>query len=184
MMRLLDLYRHTDPALARASRSAWAWRRSRAFRPSPTRSRSPARPVRVRRCAPISRRIRGRHGKFLAPDGPHRSARLRRLGHHADEGAINNDKLAAPGRSMVRWPRSRPWVRPGARTTVVVVVTEFLAAPPASTAPKAPITAPPRSRSSGAAPLKVAAWSRIGRASSRSNCRTTATSLPPTCAPW
>ena len=83
LMRLLDLYRHTDPALARVleERMGLAAIARAGGMDQPGSNRAAGR--RRRRCAPISRESAGTAAKFLARAGrpAHRRARLRRLGH-------------------------------------------------------------------------------------------------------
>ena len=142
-MRLLDLYRHTDPALARAleeriglaaiARAGGMDRREQAGRGR----RAPG------RCAPISPKSAGHGGQISRAAGrpAHRRARLRRLGH-ARRRRRRERAAREPARRARRRhcrDRDRAWARPGARPSSPSSPSS--AAPRASTAPTAPTTA-------------------------------------------
>ena len=145
MMRLLDLYRHTDPALARvleeriglaaiarAGGMARAERRPAGRRPALAQVRA------------YFAEAAGTAAKFLARAGrpAHRRARLRRLGHPRQRGRDQRPaRRRCSARSTARSRRSRrTWARPGARPSSPSSPSS--AAPRASTAPTAPTTAP------------------------------------------
>jgi uncharacterized protein (DUF1501 family) len=124
MLRLLDLYRHTDPALARAleervSLAAIAGAGSAAKSEPP---KGPAQQVRA-----YFAEAAGTAAKFLAqPDGPRIGAlAFDGWDTHADEGALNGRLAALLGAldgalAAVETNMGAAW-----RETVVAVVTEF-----------------------------------------------------------
>ncbi len=150
-IRSLPACSRTVPS-SRPSSMRATWRKSRAARLQP-------------RCAPISAEAAGNAAKFLAqPDGPRVGAlALDGWDTHVNEGIATgrlsqllgalDDALAAVKTNMgagmegYRRGRSPP----------------SSAAPPISTAPTAPITAPRRWRCSSAARSRAAASSPIGR---------------------
>ena len=158
MMRLLDLYRHTDPALARVLEERLGL--AAIARAGGMDGRAAARGRGgTRRCAPISPKSAGTAAKFLArPDGPRIGAlAFDGWDTHANEGAIERAarQAARRARRRHRGGRDRRWARPGARPSSPSSPSS--AAPRASTAPRAPTTAPPRWRCSPAARSRAAA---------------------------
>ena len=151
VMRLLDLYRHTDPALARALEERIdlaAIARAGGLSMRPRRSPACTRPQGSRRGgARLFRRSGRRRGKIHGTRrrSARRRARLRRLGHPRRR----RRRQRAPGaccsaRSTARWRRSKAaWARRGRRPPSPSSPSS--AAPRASTAPTAPITARRRS---------------------------------------
>jgi uncharacterized protein (DUF1501 family) len=126
MMRLLDLYRHTDPALARALEErmglaaiagAGGGQKSEQ-KPQP----GPAAQVRA-----YFAESAGMAAKFLAqPDGPRIGAlAFDGWDTHADEGALNGRLAALLGALDGALAAIETNMGPAWRDTVVVVVTEF-----------------------------------------------------------
>jgi uncharacterized protein (DUF1501 family) len=127
MMRLLDLYRHTDPALARALEermglAAIAGVGGAAGKPDQKPQPGPAAQVRA-----YFAESAGMAAKFLAqPDGPRIGAlAFDGWDTHADEGALNGRLSALLGAldgalAAIETNMGQAW-----RDTVVVVVTEF-----------------------------------------------------------
>ena len=128
VMRLLDLYRHTDPALARVLEERMglaAIARAGGMDGRARRTRSRAAPP--RRCAPISPKSAGAAAKFLArPDGPRIGAlAFDGWDTHANEGALDGRLAALLGAldgaiAAIETNMGDAW-----RETVVAVITEF-----------------------------------------------------------
>ncbi|HEY6258112.1 MAG TPA: DUF1501 domain-containing protein [Xanthobacteraceae bacterium] len=124
MMRLLDLYRHTDPALARALEERMGLAAiagvggAKPDKPPP----GPAAQVRA-----YFAESAGMAAKFLAqPDGPRIGAlAFDGWDTHADEGAMNGRLAALLGALDGALAAIETNMGPAWRDTVVVVVTEF-----------------------------------------------------------
>ena len=161
--RLLDLYRHTDPALARALEervglTAIARAGGMADEMAPPKPGQPRPGGGAAQVKAYFAEAAGAAGKFMGrPDGPRIGAlAFDGWDTHADEGALSgrlatllgalDGALAAIEHGMGP-PGARPWLRSSPN----------LAAPHASTAPTAPTTAPPRSRCSPAVQSRAAA---------------------------
>ena len=130
MMRLLDLYRHTDPALRARARGAHAARRDRARRRHGRRAGEQARRPAggIAQVRAYFAEAAGAAAKFLArPDGPRVGAlAFDGWDTHVNEGAVQG-RLADAARRARRRDRGdrdqhgrRPGARPWSR-----VVTEF-----------------------------------------------------------
>ena len=107
MTRLLDLYRHTDPTLARVLEERIGPRRDRARRRhgrmAPTEGRR-CRRASPRRCAPISpRRPARRRSSSRAPDGP----RIGALAFDGWDTHVNEGADQRPARDAARRARRR-----------------------------------------------------------------------------
>ncbi len=126
MMRLLDLYRHTDPALARALEErlglAAIAGAGGATKSDPKPQPGPAAQVRA-----YFAESAGMAAKFLAqPDGPRIGAlAFDGWDTHADEGALNGRLAALLGALDGALAAIETNMGPAWRETVVVVVTEF-----------------------------------------------------------
>jgi uncharacterized protein (DUF1501 family) len=126
MMRLLDLYRHTDPALARALEERMGLAAiagaGGASRPDQKPQPGPAAQVRA-----YFAESAGMAAKFLAqPDGPRIGAlAFDGWDTHADEGALNGRLAALLGALDGALAAIETNMGPAWRDTVVVVVTEF-----------------------------------------------------------
>ena len=155
LMRLLDLYRHTDPALARALEERMglaAIARAGGMDQPPAPGNQP-RPAGTAQVRAYFAEAAGTAAKFLArADGP----RIGALAFDGWDTHVNEGARPAGGsrtcsaRSTARSRRSRPtWARPGARPWSRSSPSS--AAPRASTAPTAPTTAPRPWRCSPAA---------------------------------
>ena len=162
-MRLLDLYRHTDPTLARALEERIGSRRHRARRRHGARRRSRtgtrAQAAGIAQVRAYFAEAAGAAAKFLAQRRrpARRRARVRRLGH-----ARQRRRGQRPARDPARRARRRDrgdrdqhgrgLARDRGRRS-----SPNSAAPRASTAPTAPITAPPPSRCWSAARSRAGA---------------------------
>jgi uncharacterized protein (DUF1501 family) len=131
MMRLLDLYRHTDPALARALEermglAAIAGAGGPA-KPDQKPQPGPAAPGPAAQVRAYFAESAGMAAKFLAqPDGPRIGAlAFDGWDTHADEGAINGRLAALLGALDGAFAAIETNMGPAWRDTVVVVVTEF-----------------------------------------------------------
>ena len=160
VQRLLDLYRHTDVKLASvleddAKLTAIEHLGDMAQKPG-----GPG-PAQVRA---YFAEVAGAAAKFLAqPDGPRVGAlALDGWDTHSNEGIAQGRLSQLLGALDAALAAVETNMGPAWRDTVVALVTES-AAPPASTAPKAPTTAPQRWRFSPAARSKAAVSSPIGR---------------------
>src|SRR5580704_17396122 len=126
MMRLLDLYRHTDPALARAleERMGLAAIAGAGGASKPDQKPQPGPAAQVRAYFAESA---GMAAKFLAqPDGPRIGAlAFDGWDTHADEGALNGRLAALLGALDGALAAIETNMGPAWRDTVVVVVTEF-----------------------------------------------------------
>jgi uncharacterized protein (DUF1501 family) len=126
MMRLLDLYRHTDPALARAleERMGLAAIAGAGGATKPDQKPQPGPAAQVRAYFAESA---GMAAKFLAqPDGPRIGAlAFDGWDTHADEGALNGRLAALLGALDGALAAIETNMGPAWRDTVVVVVTEF-----------------------------------------------------------
>jgi uncharacterized protein (DUF1501 family) len=124
MTRLLDLYRHTDPALARAleERMGLAAIAGGAAKSDQKPQPGPAAQVRA-----YFAESAGMAAKFLAqPDGPRIGAlAFDGWDTHADEGALNGKLAALLGALDGALAAIETNMGPAWRDTVVVVVTEF-----------------------------------------------------------
>ncbi len=171
LMRLLDLYRHTDPALARVLEERMglaAIARAGGMEPGAPNAQPRGAAAAGAR---LFRRIGRRRGE-ASWRGPTGRASAR-------SPSTAGTPTPTKARSTAGWPRcsarstapsrrSRPtWARLGARPSSASSPSS--AAPRASTAPTAPTMAPPRSRSWPAARSRAAAWSPIGRACSEAD---------------
>ena len=125
-MRLLDLYRHTDPALARAleERMGLAAIAGAGGHAKPGQKPQPGPAAQVRAYFAESA---GMAAKFLAqPDGPRIGAlAFDGWDTHADEGAVNGRLAALLGALDGALAAIETNMGPAWRDTVVVVVTEF-----------------------------------------------------------
>jgi uncharacterized protein (DUF1501 family) len=135
MMRLLDLYRHTDPALARALEErmglaaiagAGGPANKSDQKPQPG-GPGPGAPGAAAQVRAYFAESAGMAGKFLAqPDGPRIGAlAFDGWDTHADEGAINGRLAALLGALDGALAAIESNMGPAWRDTVVVVVTEF-----------------------------------------------------------
>jgi uncharacterized protein (DUF1501 family) len=131
MMRLLDLYRHTDPALARALEErmglaaiAGAGGMGKSDQKQPLGAAAPAAGAQVRAYFAESA---GMAAKFLAgPDGPRIGAlAFDGWDTHADEGVLNGKLATLLGALDGALAAIETNMGPAWRETVVVVVTEF-----------------------------------------------------------
>jgi uncharacterized protein (DUF1501 family) len=126
MMRLLDLYRHTDPALARAleERMGLAAIAGAGGAAKSDQKPQPGPAAQVRAYFAESA---GMAAKFLAqPDGPRIGAlAFDGWDTHADEGAVNGRLAALLGALDGALAAIETNMGPAWRDTVVVVVTEF-----------------------------------------------------------
>jgi uncharacterized protein (DUF1501 family) len=126
MMRLLDLYRHTDPALGRAleERMGLAAIAGAGGASKPDQKPQPGPAAQVRAYFAESA---GMAAKFLAqPDGPRIGAlAFDGWDTHADEGALNGRLAALLGALDGALAAIETNMGPAWRDTVVVVVTEF-----------------------------------------------------------
>jgi uncharacterized protein (DUF1501 family) len=126
LMRLLDLYRHTDPALARAleERMDLAAIAGAGGASKPGQKPQPGPGAQVRAYFAESA---GMAAKFLAqPDGPRIGAlAFDGWDTHADEGAVNGRLAALLGALDGALAAIETNMGPAWRDTVVVVVTEF-----------------------------------------------------------
>jgi uncharacterized protein (DUF1501 family) len=127
MMRLLELYRHTDPALARALEeriglAAIAKAGGAKAEPPPQAPKGPAQPLRA-----YFVEAAGTAGKFLAqPEGPRIGAlAFDGWDTHADEGALNGRLATLLGALDGALAAIETSMGPAWRETVVLVVTEF-----------------------------------------------------------
>jgi uncharacterized protein (DUF1501 family) len=136
IMRLLDLYRHTDPALARVleERLGLATIARAGGMDAGPDGTAPARPAGGQGAAPGAAQVRayfadsaGAAAKFLArPDGPRIGAlAFDGWDTHADEGALNGRLAALLGAldgaiAAIETNMGAAW-----RETVVAVITEF-----------------------------------------------------------
>ncbi len=188
-MRLLELYRHTDPTLARVLEDRLglaAIVRASGMADNPD-DNAPA--VQVGGIAQVRAYFAdaaGAAAKFLATPGGPRIGALALDGWdtHVNEGAVNGrlaDLLGALDGAIaaIKTNMGEAWSE-----TVVALITEFGRTARMSTATKAPITAPGRSRCSPAGRSRAAASSPIGRASRKAiSTRSAISRPPPTCAP-
>jgi uncharacterized protein (DUF1501 family) len=135
MMRLLDLYRHTDPALARALEErmglaaiagAGGPANKSDQKPQPG-GPGPGAPGAAAQVRAYFAESAGMAGKFLAqPDGPRIGAlAFDGWDTHADEGALNGRLAALLGALDGALAAIESNMGPAWRDTVVVVVTEF-----------------------------------------------------------
>ena len=127
LMRLLDLYRHTDPALARALEERMGLAGNRARRRH-GRDRAAARRRVAAQVRAYFAESAGTAAKFLAraERSAHRRARLRRLGHprrRRRDSAGGSRRCSA--RSTARIAAVETEMGEAWRETVVAVVTEF-----------------------------------------------------------
>jgi uncharacterized protein (DUF1501 family) len=124
MMRLLDLYRHTDPALARALEERMGLAAIAGVGGMAKSEQKPGPAAQVRAYFAESA---GMAAKFLAqPDGPRIGAlAFDGWDTHADEGALNGRLAALLGALDGALAAIETNMGPAWRDTVVVVVTEF-----------------------------------------------------------
>jgi uncharacterized protein (DUF1501 family) len=136
MMRLLDLYRHTDPALARAIEAHMGLEAIAGAKPAPapmavsgnpkadlkTPAKGPAQQVRT-----FFAESAGTAAKFLAQqDGPRVGAMaFDGWDTHADEGALNGRLATLLGALDGALAAIKTNMGPAWRDTAVIVVTEF-----------------------------------------------------------
>ena len=151
-MRLLDLYHHTDPELARVLEArvglAAMARDGGMDAMTPTDGNRPTATGFAAQVRAYFAEAAGTAAKFLArPDGPRVGAlAFNGWDTHINEGADRRPArdTARRARRRARGGRERAWARPGARPWSRSSPSS--AAPRASTAPTAPTTAPARSR--------------------------------------
>jgi uncharacterized protein (DUF1501 family) len=126
MMRLLDLYRHTDPALARALEERMGLA-AIAGAGGGQKSEQKPQPGPVAQVRAYFAESAGMAAKFLAqPDGPRIGAlAFDGWDTHADEGALNGRLAALLGALDGALAAIETNMGPAWRDTVVVVVTEF-----------------------------------------------------------
>jgi uncharacterized protein (DUF1501 family) len=126
MMRLLDLYRHTDPALARALEERMGLA-AIAGVGGPAKSDQKPQPGPAAQVRAYFAESAGMAAKFLAqPDGPRIGAlAFDGWDTHADEGALNGRLAALLGALDGALAAIETNMGPAWRDTVVVVVTEF-----------------------------------------------------------
>jgi uncharacterized protein (DUF1501 family) len=126
MLRLLDLYRHTDPALARALEERMGLA-AIAGAGAPAKSDQKPQPGPAAQVRAYFAESAGMAAKFLAqPDGPRIGAlAFDGWDTHADEGALNGKLAALLGALDGALAAIETNMGPAWRDTVVVVVTEF-----------------------------------------------------------
>jgi uncharacterized protein (DUF1501 family) len=175
LSRLLDLYRHTDPALARAleERGALAAIARGDMASGAPKLTGPYAGVRM-----YFNEAASAAAKFMAMD---------RASARSPSMAGTRTPMRAPrmdgcrrcwARSTARWRQSKAaWAMPG--KTRRLPSSPSSGARRGSTAPRAPITAPRRSPCSPVARCAAAVWWRTGPASSRARCMMAAISGRP-----
>jgi uncharacterized protein (DUF1501 family) len=126
-MRLLDLYRHTDPALARALEERLGLAAIAGAGGVPAKSDQKPQPGPAAAVRAYFAESAGMAAKFLAqPDGPRIGAlAFDGWDTHADEGALNGRLAALLGALDGALAAIETNMGPAWRDTVVVVVTEF-----------------------------------------------------------
>jgi uncharacterized protein (DUF1501 family) len=134
LMRLLDLYRHSDPAMARALEERIglaAIARAGGIATAPAKATTgvgaPAAPSPAAQVRGYFAEAAGSAAKFMArPDGPRVGAlAFDGWDTHADEGAVNGRLAALLGALDGAFAAIETGMGPAWRDTVVAVVTEF-----------------------------------------------------------
>jgi uncharacterized protein (DUF1501 family) len=127
MMRLLDLYRHTDPGLARALEERLGLAAIAGGMAKSDQKPQPGAPGPAAQVRAYFAESAGMAAKFLAqPDGPRIGAlAFDGWDTHADEGALNGKLAALLGALDGALAAVETNMGPAWRETVVVVVTEF-----------------------------------------------------------